>query len=109
MPVEWSENVCVAHLADDPQFSDELESLTLKLEEEPRHAVLDMAGVSFVNSSNLAQLVGLRKLLSHTSCRLVIAAVTDELWKTFELSRLDRLFPRSESVALALAMIALEQ
>ncbi|MEM1011493.1 MAG: STAS domain-containing protein [Planctomycetota bacterium] len=108
MPVDWSETVCVAHLADDPAFSDELDTLTHALEEDPRHAVLDMEGVTFLNSSNLAQLVGLRKLLQETDCRVIIASVADELWKTFELSRLDRLFERCESVALSLAKITLD-
>jgi anti-anti-sigma factor len=109
MPVEWSENTCVAHLRDDPVFSDEMDQLHDKLEEHPCHCVLDMANVSFLNSSNLAQLVGLRKLLNETNCRVIIAAVEDPLWQTFELSRLDRLFPRAESVALALAMVQLDE
>ncbi len=108
MPVDWNETVCVAHLADDPSFGDEMEELERELEEEPRHAILDMATVTFVNSSNLAQLVGLRKLLSETGCRVALCAVKDELWRAFELSRLDKLFSRYESVPLALAAVQIE-
>jgi anti-anti-sigma factor len=109
MPVEWSETVCVAHLADDPQFSDELESLQDRLEAAPRHCVLDLANVTFVNSSNLAQLIGLRKQLTGTGCRLMLCQVPNEVWEPIQVSGLDRLLERAESVPLALAAIQVAQ
>ena len=109
MPVDWSDNVCVAHLADDPAFSDELDEVERRLEEHPRHCVLDLAGVTFLNSSNLAQLVGLRKQLTTTDCRLALCNVADTIWEAISVSRLDRLFERHESVAMALAVVQLEE
>ena len=109
MPVDWSETVCVANLADDPAFSDELEEVERKLEEQPRHCVLDLSSVTFLNSSNLAQLVGLRKQLGSTDCRLVLCAVSPAIWEAIEVSRLDRLFQRHESVAMGLASLQLGQ
>ena len=109
MAVDWSDNVCVAHLADDPQFGDEMESLEAALEDSPRHAVLDLGGVTFVNSSNLAQLVGLRKQLAESEHKLILCAVKDELWRAFQVSRLDRLFTRVDSVLLALATLQVNE
>lgn len=108
MPLDWSENVCIADLADDPAFSDELEEVERELEEQPRHCVLDFSSVTFLNSSNLAQLIGLRKQLVNTGCRLVLCAVRPALWDAIEVSRLDRLFERQESVPLALASLQIE-
>jgi anti-anti-sigma factor len=103
MTVEWSENTRVAHLSEDPAFGDDMDALLDEVEDQPSHCVLDLRDVAFLNSSNLAQLVGLRKQLADTGCRVVLCEIQDELWQTFELSGLSRLFDRRESVSLALA------
>ncbi len=108
MPVDWSENTFVANLADDPAFSDELEEVSRELEDHPRHCVLDLSAVTFLNSSNLAQLVGLRKQLGNTGCQVVLCAVQPPLWKAFTVSGLDRLFTRAENVPLALAQLQID-
>ena len=54
MPIEnWSEQVSVVHLGDDPQFTDDLDGLDHRLGQGKSHAVLDFAAVHFINSSNL--------------------------------------------------------
>ena len=100
---DWSENVYIVHMPDDPAFSDEMESLIRQSGEDPRHAVLDLAAVTFLNSSNLSQLIRLRQALGPTTCRLVLAAVRPEVWSAFKVAGLDKLFSVSESVPLALA------
>ena len=105
MPVEWSENTCVANLGDDPLFSDELEQLEIRLEEHPCHCILDLSAVTFVNSSNLAQLVGLRKQLAGTGCRLVLCGAKPEVWEPFAVSGLGKLFERADSVPVGLAKV----
>ncbi len=109
MPVEWSENTVVAHLADEPAFSDEVEEVHRGLEAEPQHCVLDLSAVSFLNSSNLAQLLGLRKMVAPSGCQIVLASVPAAVWETLEVSRLDRLFRRAENVPLALATLQIEE
>lgn len=106
---DWSENVYIVHMADDPAFSDEMEGLLRQSADNARHAVLDMASVSFVNSSNLSQLICLRQALGGTSCRLILAAVRPEVWKAFLVSGLDKLFGTAESVPLALAELQLSE
>ena len=105
MPVEWSENTCVANLSDDPLFSDEIEQIEERLEERPCHVVLDLSEVTFVNSSNLAHLVGLRKQLKGTGCKLVLCGVRPQVWEPFQASGLHRLFDRVESVPIGLAKV----
>lgn len=103
----WSENVYVVHLADEPAFSDELDQLERRCEQNPRHAVIDMAAVTFVNSSNFSQLLRLHRQLGQTNCRVVLAAVAPDVWKAFLVAGLDKIFPRAESVPLALASLQL--
>ena len=58
MPIEkWSEQVNVVRLADDPQFTDDLEQLQEQLEKASANNVLDFSAVRFINSSNISRLL----------------------------------------------------
>ncbi len=58
MPVEkWSDSVVVVHMANDPQFTDDLASLEQRLAQGKADAVLNLAGVTYINSSNIARLL----------------------------------------------------
>ncbi len=110
MPAEdWSENVYIVHLADDPAFSEELESLIRQSADDPRHAVLDMGAVTFLNSSNLSQLLRLRQAIGPAGWRIILAAVSRDVWNTFVVAGLDKLFKVSEGVPLALAELQLSE
>ena len=111
MPIEkWSENVVVVHLADDPQFTDDLEQLE-KSETGGRgreaHAVLDFAAVHFINSSNIAKLLRLRKQMMSRGCRLVLCSINTQVWGAFLITGLDKVFEYSDNVPTALATLQL--
>jgi anti-anti-sigma factor len=106
MPVEkWSENVAVVHLADDPQFTEDI----LSIEESPTLAksdvVLDCAAVHFVNSSNIARLLKLRKQMVTLERRLVLCSLGTQVWGTFLVTGLDKVFEFSDNVPTALATL----
>ena len=105
MPEDWSENVYVVHLSDDPALGDELDSLERECGDTPRHGVLDFSAVTFVNSSNISQLLRLRRQLNRGQCRLILAGVRPEVWSAFAVSGLDKIFATAENVPLALAAI----
>jgi anti-anti-sigma factor len=106
MPIEkWSEKVNVLHLADDPQFSDDLQALEDQLEAKPAHAVLDLAAVHFINSSNIAKLLKIRKIMITRSRRLVLCGVSTQVWGSFLVTGLDKVFEFSDSVTTALATL----
>ncbi len=106
---DWSDNVYIVHLAEDPAFSEEVENLLRRCADDPRHVVLDLAAVGFVNSSNLSQLIRLRQALGNTSCHVMLAAVRPEVWNAFRVAGLDKLFNAVESVPLALAGLQLSE
>lgn len=106
---DWSESVYIVHLADDPAFSDELEQLERQLETAPRHCVLDFGSVTFLNSSNLSQLLRLRRTTGEAGCRILLAAVAPGVWNTFLVSGLDKVFLKVENVPLALARVQLDE
>lgn len=106
MAVEnWSETIRVVHLADDPQFSEDM----LCLDPLPPRPgiVLDFAGVRFVNSSNIAKLLTLRKRVLATEGRLLFCGLKDHVWSAFLVTGLDKLFEQAPDVSTALASIQL--
>ena len=106
MPVEkWSDTVVVAHLADDPQFTDDVLSVESAVENGSRDAVLDFAGVRFVNSSNLARLLKLRKVADGRAGRLLLCSVSTQVWGAFLVTGLDKVFEFSDNVPTALATL----
>ncbi len=106
MPVEkWSDNVVVAHLADDPQFTEDLLSIEDSTAGGNCDVVLDFAAVHFINSSNLARLLKLRKNMISTQRRLVFCSISTQVWGTYLVTGLDKVFEFSDNVPTALATL----
>jgi len=108
MPIErWSDSVVVIHLADDPQFTDDLEALDDEESSARTDAVLDMNSVHSINSSNIARLLRLRQFMLKNERRLVLCNVRDHVWSTLLVTGLDKVFEIAENVATGLATIQL--
>ena len=106
MPLEqWSENTVVVHLADDPQFSDDLDGVEQCLTSGKCNAVLDFGSVRFVNSSNIARLLRLRNQMVQKDNRLVLCNVSTQVWSAFLITGLDKVFTFSDNVTTALATL----
>ena len=95
----------VVHLASDPQFTDDLEAVDRRLSQGRVDAVLDFAGVAHINSSNLARLLKLRQKMVAADARLVLCGVNTQIWGTFLVTGLDKVFEFSDSVPTALATL----
>jgi anti-anti-sigma factor len=110
MPVEkWSDSVVVVRLADNPHLSDDLDALDQMTQGGRRiNAVVDFSGVKFVNSSNLAKLLKLRRQMSATDSRLVLCGTNTQVWGAFLVTNLDKMFQFSDNVATALATVQIK-
>ena len=104
---DWSDNVVVAELVDDPQFTDDLDALIEKLEAKPTGVVLNFSAVGFVNSSNIAKLLRLRKQMLAQSQNLVLCDVNTQVWGVFLVTGLDRIFNFTKDISTALATVQL--
>jgi anti-anti-sigma factor len=105
MPIEkWSDSVAVVHLADDPQFSEEMDAAAA-LSPACKSRVLDFGGVHFVNSSNIAALLRLRRVVYEQNAKLILCNVINQVWAAFLMTGLDKIFEFSENVPTALATI----
>ncbi|MSR28761.1 MAG: anti-sigma factor antagonist [Phycisphaerales bacterium] len=102
---DWSETVIVGDLTDEPQLSEDLGTLAVRLEssKSPLHVVLDMSKVTYLTSSNLAQLIQTRKFANATGGSLHLCGVADAVWSILLMTGLDRLFKFSEDVSTGLA------
>jgi anti-anti-sigma factor len=109
MPIEkWSDQINVLHLADDPQFTDDLQALESQLSSKPADAVLDFSAVHFINSSNIARILKLRKQMISSDHRLVLCGVSTQVWGTFLVTGLDKVFTFSDGVPTALATLMMK-
>ena len=103
----WSEDIILADLAEDPQFTEDLSSLMAALEEQAANVVLNFSTVSFINSSNIARLLRLRKFMSTHKRRLVLSGVNPHVWSIFQVTGLDKVFDFTKDVSTALAKVQL--
>lgn len=106
MPVEkWSDTVVVVRLSDDPQFSEDLDALETTLSSNDVDVVLDLSNVHYINSSNIAKLLKIRKLIITKDLRLVLCAVNTQIWGAFLVTGLDKIFTFADNVTMGLTMV----
>jgi anti-anti-sigma factor len=102
---QWSDSIYVVRLADDPQLTDDLMSLEQAIAGKPASAVLDFTGVRYINSSNLAKMLKLRKQVNANAGRLVLCSLGDQVWGALLVTGLDKLFTMADDVSTALATV----
>jgi anti-anti-sigma factor len=108
MPVQqWSDRVLLGDMANDPQFTDDVNAIIEQVTENPQTDVLiNLAEVSFLNSSNIAKLLKLRKAVQVTNQRkLKLCGVNTQVWGVFLVTGLDRIFEFADDVPSGLASL----
>lgn len=104
---QWSETILVAELSDDPQLTDDLLQVIEQCTSDPRQDVLlNMGRVTYLNSSNIAKLLKLRKLVTIANQRrLKLACVSTRVWGVLLVTGLDRIFDFVDDVSSGLAAL----
>ena len=110
MAVDWSDEIAIANLADEPALSDELTGMIEKVEslDDPPHVVLDFNEVSYINSSNIAQLLKARKVLEAKHRQLVLCSMSDDVFSVMVVSGLEKLFRFAPDMLTAIASVQIE-
>ncbi len=103
----WSDNIMVVELSEDPQFTEELASLCEDYDSKPTAVVLNFAAVGFLNSSNIARLLRVRKQVLAAKKRLILSGVNSQVFSVFQVTGLDRLFEFTNDISTALATLQL--
>jgi len=107
---QWSDTIAVAEPENDPVFTDDMTSLMDMLrEDESLDVVLNFAGVSYLNSSNIAKLLRLRKLLISRDRKLVLCGVNAHVWGLFLVTGLDKVFNFCDDVSMGLTSVQIDR
>jgi anti-anti-sigma factor len=110
MPIqEWSEQILLADLQEDPQLTDDINALLETLEARTDvDVVLNFAQVSYVNSSNVSKLLKLRKVVMINNKRkLKLCGIGTQVWSVFLVTGLDKVFDFADDVTSGLASLQL--
>jgi anti-anti-sigma factor len=108
MPVEeWSEEVFLVELQDDPAFTDDVNGVLEIVENEGgKDVVLNFSAVTFLNSSNIAKLLRLRKMVAVSQRRrLLLCGIGTHIWGVFLVTGLDKIFEFADDVSSGLAAV----
>lgn len=107
---KWSEQIWIATLSRDPEFIEDMETLHQAAHSDQfvPDMVLDLSTVEHLNSSNLSQLLRLRKLLTEQDAQLRLIAPPDHVWALFLATGLDRIFQFSTDKMTALAELQMK-
>ena len=106
---DWSDQIIVARLDNEPGFSEDMQQLRDRLDDHVRDVVIDMAAVANLNSSNLAQLLRVRQQLIEADRALRLASVGDRAMTVLHVTGLDNIFDFAEDITNALAELTMDQ
>ena len=78
-------------------------------DDDPADIVLNLAAVSFINSSNVARLLRLRKQAMAANRRLLLCGVNTQVWGIFLVTGLDKIFGFTNDISTALATLQMKE
>jgi len=107
----WSDDIWIVRLQNEPAFSDEVHPLLQRIgrDEVPPAVVVDLAEVTRINSSNLSQLLKLRKSATDHNIQLRVTSPSNAVWSVFLMTGLDKVFQFTQDTATALAELQLDE
>ena len=112
MPIDhWSDEIVLVELHSDPAFTDDINQVIELAESRGDIDVaLNFQGVSFLNSSNIAKLLKLRKiLLVNNKRKLILCAINTHVWGVFLVTGLDKIFDFADDIASGLASLQIDK
>ncbi|MBI1375216.1 MAG: STAS domain-containing protein [Phycisphaera sp.] len=110
MPIQqWSDDILMVELNDEPVFSEEIQALSDRVDKGPDcHVVLNLGNITRLNSSNISQLLRIRKKQINKDVQLRICSVPDSLWGVMLITGLDKIFDFQSDVPSALASLQID-
>jgi anti-anti-sigma factor len=104
----WSENIVLVTLAEEPQMGEELRTVIEIVQDRGGcDVVVDFADVDIVTSSSIAKILKLRKVLKDVDHRLVLCEVKNATRGIFMVTGLDGVFEFVDDKFIALASLQL--
>ena len=101
---DWSEDIILVDLPQEPEVGDELKTVTEMVRDRGDcDVVIDFSGVDIVTSSSLSKMLKLRKMLTDCSHQLVFCSVAPATRGIFMVTGLDGIFEFADDKFVALA------
>ena len=105
---EWSKDILLVDLPQEPEMDEELKTLIERVRTEERyHVAIDFSSVDVITSSSLIKLCRLCKLLVDQEHRFILCNVRASTMGIFTVTGLDKFFEFSEDNFTALATLNL--
>ena len=102
----WSEDIILVDLPQEPELGDELKTATEAVRDRGDcEVVVDFSNVDIITSSSLSKLLKLRKLLSDCGHRLLFCSVAPATKGIFTITGLDGIFEIVDDKFVALASL----
>jgi anti-anti-sigma factor len=102
----WSEDIILVDLPQEPEMSEELNAVTVMVRDRGNcDVVIDFSGVDIITSSSLSKLLKLRKLLTDCGHQLVFCCVAAATKGIFTVTGLDGIFEFADDKFVALASL----
>jgi anti-anti-sigma factor len=103
---DWSENIVLVDLPQEPEMSDELKTITEVVRNRGDcDVVIDFSSVDIITSSSLSKLLKLRKMLGDCGHQLVFCSVAAATKGIFTVTGLDGIFEFADDKFVALASL----
>jgi anti-anti-sigma factor len=103
---DWSEDVILVDLPQEPEMGDELKTVTEMVRDRGNcEVVIDFSSVDIITSSSLSKLLKLRKLLGDCGHRLIFCNVAAATKGIFTVTGLDGIFEIVDDKFVALASL----
>ncbi len=102
----WSEDIILVDLPQEPELGDELKTVTEVVRDRGDcEVVVDFSDVDIITSSSLSKLLKLRKLVGDCGHRLVFCSVAPATKGIFTITGLDGIFEMVDDKFVALASL----
>ena len=105
----WSDEIYLVAVDSEPGISEDMGALVERLAETPRHVVVNLEHITHLNSSNIAQLLRLRKKLIEVGRKLRLCCVNDQVWTVMLVTGLDQVFEFAQDVPSALTGLQMDR
>lgn len=105
---DWSENIIVVDLPQEPQIIDELKAIIEIVRDRGNcDVVVDFSAVDIVTSSSLSAFLKLRKILTDCGHRLIFCNTAVATKSIFMITGIDEIFDFVDDKSVALASLQL--
>ena len=107
---DWSDNIILVNLAQEPDMSEELRTVAEIVQDRGDcDVVVDFSAVDIIISSNIAKLLRVRKAVIARDRRVFLTGISTQVWGILLVTGLDKVFDVADDTASALTSLQMNR